>query len=420
MEPSATQMNQATDDLGTLGGREAYAQRISNNGRISGFARIADAAGSFRAYQYFGGVMRDLGTLGGASSFGYDITDAGQQVGEALNGAGAARAFIYTGGRLYDLNTLIPANSGWVLSSARGINQAGQIVGIGTFGGRTRAFLLTFDTTAKQEQTITFAQPADRTFGAAPFQLLASASSGLPVTFEVVSGPATIEGHLLTMTGSGNVTVRARQNGDAAFNAAPPVERTFTVAKATPVINWAEPDPIIVGTPIGATQLNAAAYFQGSPLAGSFTYNPPSVALLPIGDHQLRAEFSPSDSANFTAASKTITQRVNYRVCALYDELRVHQIGSVVPIRLQLCDVAGRNLSSGAIALRAIELVRLTTNAVGEVEDAGQANPDLNFRLDGGAYVFNLQTRGLQTGLYQLNFTAGADPYRYSVRFQLR
>ena len=51
-------------------------------------------------------------------------------------------AFLYREGRMQDLNDLIPSGSGWVLEEARAINDRGQIVGFGTFQGRTRAFLL--------------------------------------------------------------------------------------------------------------------------------------------------------------------------------------------------------------------------------------------------------------------------------------
>jgi hypothetical protein len=51
-------------------------------------------------------------------------------------------AFIYDT-QMRDLNTLIPPGSGWFLSSATGINDAGQITGTGSFGGPTHAFLLT-------------------------------------------------------------------------------------------------------------------------------------------------------------------------------------------------------------------------------------------------------------------------------------
>ncbi len=44
---------------------------------------------------------------------------------------------------MQDLNSLIPAGSGWALSVARDINDAGQIVGEGVINGQQRAFLLT-------------------------------------------------------------------------------------------------------------------------------------------------------------------------------------------------------------------------------------------------------------------------------------
>lgn len=47
-----------------------------------------------------------------------------------------------------NLNRLIPANSGWQLTVARAINDAGQIVGDGILNGQQRAFLLTPVTSA--------------------------------------------------------------------------------------------------------------------------------------------------------------------------------------------------------------------------------------------------------------------------------
>ena len=42
-----------------------------------------------------------------------------------------------------DLNDLIPSGSGWVLTEAEGINEAGRIVGVGWLNGQQRGFLLT-------------------------------------------------------------------------------------------------------------------------------------------------------------------------------------------------------------------------------------------------------------------------------------
>ena len=55
-------------------------------------------------------------------------------------------AFLFTGDQLLDLNSLTPANSGWTLLSATGINDQGQIVGYGIGpGGNLHQFLLTPD-----------------------------------------------------------------------------------------------------------------------------------------------------------------------------------------------------------------------------------------------------------------------------------
>lgn len=90
-------------------------------------------------------------------------------------------------------------------------------------------------------QTITFAQPANRTFNPAAnsLQVSATSSSSLPVSIEVTSGPATLNGSTLTITGAGEVTLTATQAGNENFSAATPVVRTFTVAKATQTINFA-------------------------------------------------------------------------------------------------------------------------------------------------------------------------------------
>ncbi|WP_282127051.1 RIP homotypic interaction motif-containing protein, partial [Marinifilum flexuosum] len=95
-------------------------------------------------------------------------------------------------------------------------------------------------TVNKAAQAITFAELADKTYGDAAFALTASASSSLAVSFEVVSGPATLSGNELTITGAGAVSVKAVQLGDDNYKAAEEVVRTFTVNKAVQVITFAE------------------------------------------------------------------------------------------------------------------------------------------------------------------------------------
>ena len=83
-------------------------------------------------------------------------------------------------------------------------------------------------------QFIDFANITDQLVTSGPITLNATASSGLPVTFEVLEGPATLSGNILTLTGEeGLVRVRASQPGDDTYwQAAPVVTRSFYVVDA--------------------------------------------------------------------------------------------------------------------------------------------------------------------------------------------
>jgi uncharacterized protein (TIGR03437 family) len=103
-------------------------------------------------------------------------------------------------------------------------------------------------------QTITFAAISDHLATDPPFQLSATASSGLPVTFSIASGPATISGNTLTITGLGAVTVLASQTGSNVYAAAT-ASQTFNVTLGAPTIVAVE---------------NAASFKAGPLAAGSF------------------------------------------------------------------------------------------------------------------------------------------------------
>jgi len=85
-------------------------------------------------------------------------------------------------------------------------------------------------------QTITFGPLSGVNYGAPPFSLNASASSGLPITFSIISGPATISGSNLTVTGAGTVTVAAAQPGGADYLAATSVNQSFVVTQAVLIV----------------------------------------------------------------------------------------------------------------------------------------------------------------------------------------
>jgi hypothetical protein len=114
-----------------------------------------------------------------------------------------------------------------------------------------------------------------------------------------------------------------------------------------------------------------------------------------------------------------------YRVCLLYDPTKAVKSGSNIPIKLQLCDSSGNDLSSSSIVLQATRVVQVSTSISGAVEDSGNANPDNNFRFDAtlgstGGYIFNLKTTGLSTGTYAVNFTVTGDSFVYGANFQVK
>ena len=135
-------------------------------------------------------------------------------------------------------------------------------------------------TATKQPQTINFTNPGTQTYGAMPFGLTASATSGLPVTFSVVSGPATLNGNTLTITGAGTVYLEANQAGNYAWAVAPAVDINFTVQKATASVTpiaahktYGTADPTLTGNLAGfvASDNVTASYSRtaGETVAGS-------------------------------------------------------------------------------------------------------------------------------------------------------
>jgi ELWxxDGT repeat protein len=91
--------------------------------------------------------------------------------------------------------------------------------------------------TSQQPQTILFAPVSPPTLDEEAVSLTATASSGLPVAFSLVGGPATLSGNILTLTQPGMVTVKATQVGDHRYLPAYEVVQSFCVLPATPIIN---------------------------------------------------------------------------------------------------------------------------------------------------------------------------------------
>ena len=134
----------------------------------------------------------------------------------------------------------------------------------------------------KASQTIDFTAPAGATYLDPPFTVTAGGgASGLPVTFSILSGPATATGEngaTITLTGAGSVTIRAAQAGNDAYLGAPMVDRTITVVKAAQTITF---------DPLPEKEISTADFDPGatasSGLAASYASSATEVATIVNG-----------------------------------------------------------------------------------------------------------------------------------------
>ena len=86
-------------------------------------------------------------------------------------------------------------------------------------------------TIEQASQLIDFDPPATVESGTTSLTLEALSTSGLPVSFSVVSGPATVLDNVLAFTGGGPVVVQAEQSGDSNWLPAEPQQRTIRVPR---------------------------------------------------------------------------------------------------------------------------------------------------------------------------------------------
>ena len=88
-------------------------------------------------------------------------------------------------------------------------------------------------------QTIVFEPPpATRFVPGLEIPLTANASSGLPISFTLLSGPASLNGNRLSITGAGSVVIAASQTGDGTFAPAATVQRTLSVDRGIQSITF--------------------------------------------------------------------------------------------------------------------------------------------------------------------------------------
>ncbi|HTL16570.1 MAG TPA: hypothetical protein VL793_04995, partial [Patescibacteria group bacterium] len=130
-------------DLGTFGGIAATALALNDSDVIAGYLTTTSVVD--HAFGYIAGSVTDLGTLGGHYSYALGINNSNVVVGGSFIDFNdqVYHAFIWKDGSMQDLNAQLDSTgAGWNLTEARAINDAGQIIGVGTLNGMNHGFLL--------------------------------------------------------------------------------------------------------------------------------------------------------------------------------------------------------------------------------------------------------------------------------------
>ena len=230
-------------------------------------------------------------------TYGTPLSAAQLDATATFNGSPVTGTFTYTPA----LGTILSGGVGQTLS----VSFAPSSSNYSTANG---SVLITVN---KASQTITFTLPAGVNYGVAPIALPATASSGLPITYTVTSGPGTITGTAaaptLTITGSGTVKVTASQAGNGNYLAATSVTAT-TVVTAVPLASIL-PASVNLGNPY-LGQIVTQTITVTNVGDATMTINNPLIAILQGGNS---SEFSTLNQCpGSLAAGKSCTMTVTF------------------------------------------------------------------------------------------------------------
>ena len=189
-----------------------------------------------------------------------------------------------------------------------------------SYGGTTYNFQANYSggdgndlvlTASKTPQTISFGPIGSHLYGD-QVPLSATSSSSLPVTFSVISGPASLTGNTLTMTGVGTVTVKATQAGNSAYAAATPVNETIVVNPA-PLTITADNQTTAYGAALPTLTVQYAGFVNGDTSA-SLTTQPTVTTSAsissPVGTYAITASGAddPDYTISYVPGTLTIAQ----------------------------------------------------------------------------------------------------------------
>ena len=175
-------------------------------------------------------------------------------------------------------------------------------------GGSAQSFAVN-GTAIQAVPTITFTVP-NQTYGVSPFTVSATSNSAGAITYSVVSGPATISGSTVTITGVGTVVLQASQAANGNYTAGTQ-NASFTVLAAAPTITFTVSNQTYGVSPftVSATS-NSAGAITYSVVSGPATISGSTVTITGVGTVVLQA--AQAANGNYTAG----TQNASFTVSA--------------------------------------------------------------------------------------------------------
>ena len=160
-------------------------------------------------------------------------------------------------------------------------------------------------TVAKGNQTITFGTLSPKAFGDAAFDLIATASSSLAVSYASSNTTvATISGKTVTIVGAGSTTITASQGGNANYNAASDVTQILTISKVNQTITFGTVATKTVGDPaftLAATASSSLAVSYSTTTATKISISGSQVTLVAAGQATVKGSQAGNTSYNAAA-----------------------------------------------------------------------------------------------------------------------
>jgi len=111
-----------------------------------------------------------------------------------------------------------------------------------------------------------------------------------------------------------------------------------------PQINWPTPAPIVYGTALSATQLDAS-----SPVAGNITYSPAAGTVLGVGQQTLTATLTPTDKTDYTSGTANVTLNVIPATAAVSLSASANPVFAMNPIGFTASLPAYANTQTGSM-----------------------------------------------------------------------